>query len=66
MKAIRYITFLLLIVGWLNWWLVGAFEFDLVAYLFGEWSMLSKIVYILVWLSAIIETIQYYKMVNDN
>ena len=43
----------LLIVGGLNWGLVGLFGFDLVAALFGELSLLSRIVYILVGLSAV-------------
>ncbi|WP_456272957.1 DUF378 domain-containing protein [Bacillus sp. AK031] len=54
MKALDSIALILLIVGGLNWLLVGLFEFDLVASLFGgETAILSKIVYILVGLSAI-------------
>ena len=53
MKALNLITLILLIVGGLNWGLVGAFEFDLVAALFGEGSALSRLVYILVGLSAL-------------
>jgi len=53
MKAVTWITLILLIVGGLNWLLVGAFDFDLVATLFGEMSVLSRIVYVLVGLSAI-------------
>ena len=53
MRVINSITLLLLIVGGLNWGLVGLFDFDLVAALFGEMSMLSRIVYILVGLSAV-------------
>ena len=44
----------LLIVGGVNWGLVGFFEFDLVAWLFGgQTSLFSRIVYILVALSAL-------------
>ena len=53
MRAINSITLLLLIVGGLNWGLVGLFGFDLVAALFGEMSLLSRIVYSLVGLSAL-------------
>lgn len=53
MKALNIITLVLVIVGGLNWGLVGAFEFDLVAALFGEGSGLSRFVYILVGLSAV-------------
>ncbi len=48
------IALVLLIIGGLNWGLVGIFEFDLVAWLFGgATSLLSRIVYVLVALSAI-------------
>jgi len=53
MRVINTVTLLLIIVGGLNWLLVGLFDFDLVAALFGEMSMLSRIVYVLVGLSAI-------------
>jgi uncharacterized membrane protein YuzA (DUF378 family) len=43
----------LLIVGGLNWGLVGLANFDLVAAIFGEMSPLSRIVYMLVGLSAL-------------
>lgn len=53
MKAINIIALLLLVVGGLNWGLVGLFHLDLVATLFGAGSVLSRIVYILVGLSAL-------------
>jgi uncharacterized protein len=53
MKLIKLITKLLLVVGGLNWGLVGAFDFDLVATLFGDMTALSRVVYILVGLSAV-------------
>ena len=57
MRALNILTQILLIVGGLNWLLVGAFDFDLVATLFGEMSTLSRIVYVLVGLSAIYQII---------
>jgi uncharacterized protein len=53
MNAIDWIAMVLLIVGGLNWGLVGLFGFDLVAAIFGEMSTLSRIVYVLVGLSAL-------------
>ena len=53
MKVLNTITLVLLIVGGLNWGLVGLFEFDLVAALFGEMSLLSRLVYSLVGVSAL-------------
>lgn len=52
MKALNIVTLILVIVGGLNWGLVGLFGFDLVAAIFGAGSILSRIVYILVGLSA--------------
>jgi uncharacterized membrane protein YuzA (DUF378 family) len=53
MKTLKIISIILVIVGGLNWGLVGLFNFDLVAALFGAMSSLSKIVYTLVGLAAI-------------
>ena len=55
MRTLDTIALILLIIGGLNWGLVGAFQFDLVATLFGEGSALSRLVYVLVGLSAVIE-----------
>ncbi|HVL29493.1 MAG TPA: DUF378 domain-containing protein [Sphingomicrobium sp.] len=57
MRALNILTLVLLIVGGLNWLLVGAFGFDLVAALFGDMSPLSRIVYVLVGLSAIYQLV---------
>lgn len=48
------IALVLLIIGGLNWALVGLFNFDLVAALFGDMSTLSRIVYVLVGVAALI------------
>ena len=53
MRALNVLTQVLLIVGGLNWLLVGALDFDLVAALFGDMTPLSRIVYVLVGLSAV-------------
>ena len=53
MKVLNIITLVLLIVGGLNWGLVGLFDFDLVAAIFGPMSPLSRVVYVLVGLSAL-------------
>lgn len=53
MRFINQLTLFLVIVGGLNWGLVGLFGFDLVAALFGEMSALSRIVYVLVGASAL-------------
>jgi len=48
------VALILLIVGGLNWGLVGLFKFDLVATIFGEMSILARLVYVAVAFSAII------------
>jgi len=51
MKALHYITFVLLVVGGLNWLFV-AFNWNLINTLFGNWPTLETIIYVLVGLSA--------------
>ena len=53
MRTLYWITLILLVVGGLNWLLVGLFDFDLVAAIFGDMSALSRLVYVVVGLSAI-------------
>lgn len=53
MKTVDIIVAVLLIVGGLNWGLVGLFKFDLVAAIFGSGALLSSIVYTLVGLAAV-------------
>jgi uncharacterized membrane protein YuzA (DUF378 family) len=57
MKALNIVTLILVIVGGLNWGMVGAFNFDLVAMIFGAGSILARIVYVLVGLSALWQVI---------
>lgn len=61
MRILNTITLVLVIVGGLNWGLVGAFDFDLVAALFGEMSPLSRIVYALVGLSALWQLVPLFR-----
>jgi hypothetical protein len=53
LNALGLIALILVIIGGLNWGLVGFFNFNLVTALFGASSMLTKIVYDLVGLSAL-------------
>lgn len=53
MKALNVIALVLIIVGGLNWGLVGLFDFNLVSALFGADTWLTNLVYILVGLAAI-------------
>jgi len=60
MTVLNKVTLLLLIVGGLNWGLVGLLDFDLVAALFGDMSPLSRVVYSLVGLSALFQLIPLF------
>lgn len=53
MYILKIIAYVLVIVGAINWGLIGFFGFDLVATLFGEMSLLSRIIYGLVGISAV-------------
>ncbi len=53
LNTIDWIASILVIIGGLNWGLVGVADFDLVATLFGEASMISRVVYSLVGLAAL-------------
>lgn len=53
MKVIDKIALVLIIIGAINWGLIGFFRFDLVATIFGEMSVISRIVYGLVGISGL-------------
>ena len=62
MKVLYYIALTLVIIGGLNWLLIGLFSFDLVATLFGNISVFSRIVYVLVGIAGIISIGLYTKI----
>lgn len=65
MRILKIISFILVIIGALNWGLVGLFGFDPVAAVFGDMTFLARTVYILVGLAAIISLITSYKSISD-
>ena len=64
MKLLYNIALTLVIVGALNWLLVGLFKFDLVATLFGSMSLFTRIVYSLVGIAGII-SVGIYSKINE-
>jgi uncharacterized membrane protein YuzA (DUF378 family) len=52
-NVLDWIALILVIIGGLNWGLVGLFNFNLVAAIFGDMSILARIIYILVGLAAL-------------
>ena len=59
MKQVDVLCAVLLVIGGLNWGLVGGAQFDLVATLFGTASAMSRIVYVLVGLAAVYQALQW-------
>jgi uncharacterized protein len=53
LMVLDWIALVLVIIGAINWGLVGLFSFDLVAAIFGSLSIISRIIYDLVGLSGI-------------
>ena len=53
MKVIDKIALILIIIGAINWGLIAVFNFDLVAAIFGDMSIISRIVYGLVGISGL-------------
>ena len=64
MKVLYYIALTLVIIGAVNWLLIGLFSFDLVATLFGTMSVMSRIIYSLVGISGLI-SIGLYSKIDD-
>ncbi|TSA46495.1 DUF378 domain-containing protein [bacterium] len=61
MKAMHMLTWILVVIGGLNWLLVGLFKWD-IGLLFGEQNnMVARVIYILVGLSAVVELIAHRK-----
>lgn len=69
-KSLNALTLVLIIVGALNWLLVGAFEFDLVAAItgndFGEVNALSRIIYLLVGVSGLAQMANLVQILNKD
>lgn len=60
MNFLKYFSYVMVIIGALNWGLIAFFGYDLVANLFGEMSATTRIIYGLVGISAIISLVTSY------
>ena len=61
MKSFHFITFLLLIIGGINWLLVGVSGWDIGELFGGQTAIVSRVIYILVGFSAIVEVATHKK-----
>jgi uncharacterized protein len=59
MRTVDVIAAVLVVVGAVNWGLVGAAQTDLVALLFGAGSLLSSVVYVVVGLAGLYQALQW-------
>ena len=53
-KTLNLVALILVIIGGLNWGLVGLLNIDVVASVFGAMSMISRVIYVLVGLAAVV------------
>ncbi|RKI39827.1 DUF378 domain-containing protein [bacterium D16-51] len=64
MKTLDYVLLALVIIGAINWGLIGFLQFDLVRMLFGDMTILSRIIYAVVGLSGLY-AISYYGRIRS-
>ena len=64
MKTLDYILLTLVIIGAINWGLIGFLQFDLVRVLFGDMSLLSRIIYAAVGIGGL-NAISYYGRIRS-
>lgn len=64
MKVINGIALTLVIIGAINWLLVGLFKFNLVDAIFGSLSVLTRIIYIIVGIAGL-WSIAFYSKISD-
>ena len=61
MKTLDMIAMILVLIGGLNWGLVGLFDWNLVDAIFGMMSVVSRIIYVLVGIAAIYGIFAFFK-----
>jgi uncharacterized protein len=59
MRTVDVVVAMLLVIGGLNWGLVGLLQVDLVAALFGEAGVLTRVIYAVVGLCAVYQAVQW-------
>lgn len=64
MKVLDYTILTLVVIGAINWGLIGFFDFDLVSTLFGQMSILTRIIYAVVGIGGLY-AISYYGRMNS-
>ena len=65
METLQKSALVLTIIGAINWGLIGLFNFDLVALIFGDMTLLSRIIYTLVGIAGLINIGILFKHLKD-
>lgn len=65
MKVINTIALLLVVIGAINWGLYGFFSFDLVRFLFGELTIVSRIIYDIIGLAGLYSLTFFGKVTEE-
>jgi len=65
-KFLKYGSYILVLIGALNWGLIGFFNFDLVSSIFGVMTTATRVVYCLVGLSAVVSAITSYMCYKEH
>ena len=65
MKALDYTVLTIILIGAINWGLIGFFDFDLVSTIFGQMSMLTRIIYGLVGIGGLYAISYYGRMQSE-
>ena len=60
------LSLMLIIIGGINWGLVGFFKFDLVSFLLGDLSIFTRIVFAVVGIAAIYSLVLFWKLRTDD
>ncbi len=64
MGNIKTLALILIIIGGLNWGLVGLFEYDVITEIFGAASVITQILYVLIGLSALYLALTSLKLIK--
>ncbi|MDF2510269.1 MAG: putative rane protein [Herbinix sp.] len=65
MKTLDYIALILVVIGAVNWGLIGFFDFDLVRMIFGDMTLISRIIYSLVGIAGLYALSYFGRLRND-
>ena len=60
------LSLILIIIGGINWGLVGFFKFDLVSFIFGDMSIVTRIIFAVVGIAAVYSLVLFWKLRTDD